>query len=88
MLTLAPVFRIGGHYRPLLVALQGRCCWSYAIDPHVGCFCKSIQLLDDCRGFDTGGGGVRTSCIGVSSQFDHKLAAAYCVGFFRRSQHF
>ncbi len=37
--------------------------------------------MDDCRGFDTGGGGVRTSCIGVSSQFDHQLAAAYCVGF-------
>ena len=35
MLTLAPVCRIGGHYRPLLVALQGRCCWSYAIHPHV-----------------------------------------------------
>ena len=35
MLTLAPVCRIGGHYRPLLVALQDRCCWSYAIHPHV-----------------------------------------------------
>ncbi len=27
MLTLAPVFRIGGHYRPLLVELTSRSWW-------------------------------------------------------------